>query len=172
MPLPRRYFVNGTDLLNSSTPVVGFGCLAGPYLLYGLAATSTWALLTISAWLSQSYYTELILPKTRPCISSEIKAILAVLTRLLGKTLAIASALWIIVLSGLQFSNVYDSCWCNSCAVTRGVESYVLIFASNQDVVDAALKAWVWGIIWSVITVLVTLLFVAVGKGRTGNITQ
>ena len=151
---------------------MGFGCFSGPYLLYGLAATSTWALLTISAWLSQSYYTGLVLQNARPCISREIKTILAVLTRLLGKTLAIASALWIIVLSGLQFSNVYDSCWCSSCAVTRGAESYVLIFASSQDVVDAALKAWVWGIIWSVITVLTTLLFVAVGKGRAGNITQ
>ena len=48
----------------------------------------------------------------------------------------------------------------------------MLIFASSQDVVDAALKAWVWGIVWSVITVLATLLFVAVGKGRAGNITQ
>lgn len=41
----------------------------------------------------------------------------------------------------------------------------MLVFASNQDVVDAALKAWAWGIVWSVITVLVTLLFVAIGKG-------
>ena len=47
-----------------------------------------------------------------------------------------------------------------------------MIFASSQDVVDAALKAWVWGIVWSVITVLATLLFVAVGKGRAGNISQ
>ena len=46
----------------------------------------------------------------------------------------------------------------------------MLTFASNQDVVDAALKAWVWGIVWSVITVLVTLLVVAVGKGGDGNI--
>lgn len=46
----------------------------------------------------------------------------------------------------------------------------MLIFASNQDVVDAALKAWAWGIVWRVITVLVALLVVAVGKGGDGNI--
>ncbi|OCL03560.1 hypothetical protein AOQ84DRAFT_266327, partial [Glonium stellatum] len=150
------------------TPIVGFGCLSGPYLLYGLAATSTWALLTISAQLSQSYYTELVLPKARPYIRSEVKAILAVLTRILGKLLAIASALWVVVLSTIQFSNIYDSCWCNSCAVTKGVGSYVLIFASNQDVVGAAMKAWVWGVAWSVITILATLVFVGVGKGSAG----
>src|SRR3954447_9487012 len=108
----------GLTIFAPSTPVVGLGCFSGSYLLYGLSATGTWLLLVLSSWLSQSQCCSASPP------TSHLN--LAVITRRLGKLLAIISALWVIVFSGLQFSNVFNSCWCNSCAVTRGtgVKSY------------------------------------------------
>lgn len=149
-----------------STPVVGLGCLSGSYLLYGISATATWALLVFSSWLSQSQ-----------CSSAHPRTFylyLAVLTRRLGKTLAVLSALWVIVFSSLQFSNIFNSCWCNSCAVTRGqgVKSYVILFAPNDVITNLAESAWVFGVLWSVITVFVALAFVGVGKGSLKRIGQ
>jgi hypothetical protein len=156
----------GLTIIAPSTPVVGLGCFSGSYLLYGLSATGTWFLLVLSSWLSQSQCLSARPPASYPN--------LAILTRWLGKLLAIMSALWVILLSGLQFSNVYDSCWCNSCTVTRGtgVKSYVIFFATYDTVAGIASTAWVWGVAWSFVTVLVTLAFVFVGKGSLKRIGQ
>jgi hypothetical protein len=126
----------------------------------------TWFLLVLSSWLSQSQ-----------CCSGRPPTSylnLAVLTRRLGKLLAIISALWVIAFSGLQFSNVFNSCWCNSCAVTRGtgVKSYVILFATNETIADLAESAWIFGVLWSAVTVFVALAFVGVGKGSLKRIGQ
>jgi hypothetical protein len=52
-----------------------------------------------------------------------------------GKSLAIVNALWIIATGMLQFTSVYDNCYCNSSVFWLGVDGgYDVIFPSASQV--------------------------------------
>jgi len=52
------------------------------------------------------------------------------------------------------------------------VKSYVILFATNETIADLAESAWIFGVLWSAVTVFVALAFVGVGKGSLKRIGQ
>lgn len=127
-----------------STPPVGLGCDSGAYLFYGTAATLTWSLLVTSAWLSHFWakQKESLGPR-RPAAFSA--ASLAVITRVAGNALGICNAFWVLVFSVLQFTNLYNNCWCASSAMQWGPKSWVLLFASPADIFAFSQTYWAAG---------------------------
>lgn len=127
------------------TPVQGLGCMSGSYDLYGLAATIVWILLLSSAWMSQYYASYLSSRHDTPQTSlGRTLRILIPPTRHSGKILATINFIWLLALSFLEFTNVFDNCWCASCALGLRDKVWVILWASKDDMVAAARPGLDW----------------------------
>ncbi|KAL8789469.1 MAG: hypothetical protein Q9195_006794 [Heterodermia aff. obscurata] len=147
------------------TPAVGLGCQSGSYLIYGLASTVAWLTLTCSACLSHLYSLRLESPDPRHQPSTLLAA-LAVLTRLLGKLLASANAIFVIATSIIQFTGLFDNCWCDACIPSRGkAAGWVVLFASDDQLFRAAKGAWVGGVFMGIVVGGVVSLWVFIARG-------
>jgi hypothetical protein len=135
-------------------------------LLYGLKATFVWFLLSLSAWLSHLRAIMQNPPRSqRPpttCFSIER---LAVLTRLLENMLAILNGTWVVILSFLQFTNVYNNCWCSASAFQWGTNSWVLLFATLSELFVVVSQAWAAGTFLGLFCALVCGGFFVFAKG-------
>ena len=129
-----------------STPVVGLGCQSGSYLLYGLAATQIWLILLLAAYLSHRH--SLLMERSPPYnraqrYRSNLLAAVVICTRLVGKALAIANALFLVATSVLQFTGLYDTCWCNACIPSLGrLKGWVILFATDSEISAASSTSW------------------------------
>ena len=115
------------------TPTVGLGCRSLSYLLYAGASTLVWMLLVTSSILTHYFYSQhqhLSRPQTRflRCIR-----VLAILLRRVGKVLAICNVAVIIAACTLQFSNLYDECYCNSSVVGLRNHAYDVIIVAGSE---------------------------------------
>ena len=45
------------------------------------------------------------------------------------------------------------------------MKPYVILFASSETIANLAKRAWIYGVLWSVFTVILALAFVGIGKG-------
>jgi hypothetical protein len=101
-----------------------------------------WFLQVLSAALSHKWAKrrELRPQDTRPSTCFSIGAF-AVYTRLAGNALAFLNAGFLATFSILQFTNLYDNCWCSASAFQQGINSYVLIYAIPGQIF-AASKTW------------------------------
>ena len=158
------------SLTPSRTPVVGLGCQSGSYLIYGLASTVSWLVLVLSAYLSHRWS---LLQETaqrrgntfRPS-PNILLAGLAVTTRLLGKSLAAANAAFVVVNSVIQFTGLYDNCWCDACIPSLGKKAgWVILFASDAQITAVTKSAWVGGVFMGILTALVASAWVFVARG-------
>jgi len=150
-------------LIAYETPTVGIGCDSGSYLLYGIVATIVWILLTTSAYLSHlcALGEEREHPQTRPIVAS-----IAVITRLSGKSLAFLNACGIIVTSMLQFTNLYNNCWCSGAVLGRGVKAaLVILFATDAQIASASTAFWIAGVFLSLAVAFIGMFFFWVSKG-------
>jgi hypothetical protein len=126
------------------TPTVGLGCRSTAYLIYAAVSTLVWMMLVASSVLTHSLSTR------RPRIhyhsaSADFRGavrLLSITLRRLGKLLAACNATWIITVCFMQFGNLFDTCYCNSCVTSLGNRAYnvVLITASNVKV------PWIGGV--------------------------
>lgn len=133
------------------TPTKGLDCLSGSLLLYGCAATVVWMLCVLSSALARSYTT------SSHGLSRKVAGWLAIITRLLAKTLAVVNAFYIILLSLLQFSNVYDSCYCRSSFPGFGNNKAYIKLKYSEDDNRLVNLYWIGGMI---MVSLVSLLFI------------
>lgn len=122
------------------TPTQGLSCHSGSHLLYGSLATFIWLLAVFSSASAHSYETSLS-DGHRTCAGS-----IAIATRYLAKILAGINAAWILLLSLFQFSNMYDSCYCNSSALGLGHKAYVLLEFTNDEQTATKLY-WIGGML-------------------------
>ena len=91
---------------------------------------------------------------------------LAVILRCLGKCIAILNACWIVITSTLQFTKLFDNCWCGSVVPQLGASyGWIVVFASEAQVTAASYKAWCGGLVISLICVFLFTVFVLVGWG-------
>jgi hypothetical protein len=142
---------------------VGIGCDSGSYLLYGIIATVVWTLLTFSAYLSHlcAIEEERKNPRTRPIIAA-----IAVITRLIGKSLAFLNACGIVVTSMLQFTNLYDNCWCSGSVLGLGAKAaWVILFATPGQIASASTAFWISGVFLSLTVAFISVFFFWVSKG-------
>lgn len=167
------------------TPTVGLGCRSGGYMIYGLASTTILFLMISSMILSNSamkkYQTRY---KEWANLDEESKAksprakmfdglpyswrcILAVSTRALGKTFAVANMLWLIISSIFEYVGVYNTCWCKSCVAGFGSRGWAVLFKTDEDFQRVAQGPWVGGICMSTIVCIILTIFFGVGARRS-----
>lgn len=140
--------------------MVGLGCESGGYLLFGVVATLAWLALILSAYLTHRWSSFRERGKLR---SGSIISPIAVGTRPIGKSLAVINAGWVISAPLLQFTNAYDTIWCDSCALDlMGKPGWVLLFASEAQIAAASNQAWISGVLISVIVTAVATIWILI----------
>ncbi|MCJ1404405.1 hypothetical protein MMC11_007630 [Xylographa trunciseda] len=174
-----------------NTPVIGLGCESGAYLLYGIMATLSWALLVLSAYLSHQYNLRIeptdsqqaptkeeasdvelhsLLSRQTTAVSSSdlgpspglpapslptaLVLPLIPLTRCLGLLLGALNAIWLLLISILQFTNVYNNCWCEASVLGLGSKAWVILWATDDQIVAAAWNSWIFAVVMSSVAVM------------------
>ncbi|KAJ8119261.1 hypothetical protein ONZ43_g3754 [Nemania bipapillata] len=160
------------------TEVTGLGCRSGGYLLYGAVATAAFFCLFISSIFShaamlrhQELQVDRIHTLQRGTIASpgsgrafgrgsthgrklalghSALRFCAVFTRMLGRTLALGNALWIILSTIWELAGFYDNCWCDSTYISKRAAGWVLLFVEKDDMAHAAATSWAGGVLLSI----------------------
>jgi hypothetical protein len=125
-------------------------------------ATTAWACLAGSAYLSHKYSVRAAASdgSLSSMDGTTSLAILIVVTRFTGKALACINAFWLLAISLLQFTNMYNSCWCSACVLQYGtVEGWVILWATDVQISNVALNSWIAGVIISCLALLFAGLF-------------
>jgi len=156
----------GTGLLIAyDTPTVGLGCDSSAYLIYGVDATVAWILLTSSAYLSHFYCKRSEHLSPHPP-NSLLLVPAAVIFRVSGKTIASINACFVLITSILQFTNLYNNCWCSAAVVSLGAKNgWVILFATDAQIAAASETPWIAGVFVSIIIGAVTLGFILGSRG-------
>ena len=142
--------------------MIGLGCQSGSYLIYGLCSTVSWLLLTASAYLSHRYSLRLE-AHGRP---SPYLGPIAVPLRIVGKALAAANALFVVGDSVIQFTGLFDNCWCDACIPTLGkVRGWVILFASDEQIAAAGKASWVGGVSLGMVVVALVTIWIFIARG-------
>jgi hypothetical protein len=167
------------------TPTVGLGCRSGGYLIYGLAGNGVLFLMVLSMIFShfamkryQSHYNKWSEenPNGNPRGSEEemfkglrysLLCILAVVTRVLGKTLAVLSTIFLIASSLFEYLGVYSNCWCKSAFPQWGHSGWVVLFKTDQDFQRVAQGPWVGGVAMSTIACIIAWAVFAFAPQKT-----
>jgi len=105
-----------------SIPPFGFECSSAGYVAYGMIGLIIMLLSitsTVSARISEV--------SMGSAAAKGFTAFVAIALRRISFLLALANGTGLIVLSCLQFSNFFDSCYCNARVAGRGVDSYIII---------------------------------------------
>ena len=143
--------------------MVGLGCQSLSYLLYGLLFTTSWLLLLISAYLSHRWSLHVGHSRLGP---ASVLAPMAVLTRKASELLALINCVFVVVISGLQMTNILDNCWCDACIPGLGkVAGWVALFVSDQEIAAAAKAAWIGGVSLGIICAITVTAGLLITKG-------
>ncbi|KAF2202003.1 hypothetical protein GQ43DRAFT_13404 [Delitschia confertaspora ATCC 74209] len=174
-------------LIAYNTPTKGIGCISASYLVYGGLATLVWVLLTMSMIFSHAvmlrYQKEhRDAPSTdfrsRPTTSltqayerntsHSVLCAFAVVTRLVGKTIAVLNALWLLTTSLLDYTGVYDRCYCRGNETSLGMaKGWVVLFKSEDDLSQYATSSWAGGVAISIMFCVAIYFFFWLGSRRS-----
>ncbi|KAF9790972.1 hypothetical protein BJ322DRAFT_419122 [Thelephora terrestris] len=126
---------------------VGLGCRSLSFLLYGVVATAS-----MFFCLASSVLAHISRPLHGPVHQTSLRQMYldggAVLCGYLGKTLAFASGIGIMIICSFQSSGVYDNCYCASTTFDRGVHDVVLL-AINYTIGPGTIRAWIGGLVFA-----------------------
>jgi hypothetical protein len=148
--------VGGAIIIEWFTPTTGMGCRSLSYFIYGAVSTIIWMMLLISSILAHYSATDFDQKSLsteeqsstgekshpRKPLSARVSRVLSDCLRRMGKLLAIANAGWVITTCILQYSDVYDTCFCNSSMITRGAAAYITIIETPAQAILAK-HAWI-----------------------------
>jgi hypothetical protein len=172
------------------TPTKGVGCRTASYLVYGGLATLVWILLSISMMFSHAamvrYQREHrnapSMDFRRPSITSpalsprgpqgyerttahSILCGLAVATRVLGKTIAVGNTLWLLLAALMEYTGVYDRCYCRGNETSLGLNrGWVTLFKTEDDLTHIATSPWAGGVAMSILICVGSYLFFWLGS--------
>lgn len=174
------------------TPTKGIGCRSAGYLIYGGMGTLVWLLLVASMLFSHAallrYQREhRVAPSIdfrRPSVSSPIETQapesyersishsllcgLAVITRLLGKTIAIGNTMWLVLTALLEYTGVYDRCYCRGNQTGLGLsKGWLVLFKTENDLSNVATSPWAGGVAMSMLVCVLSYLFFWLGSRRS-----
>lgn len=117
------------------TPKTGLGCRSGAYLIYAIASTIIWGMMVTSSVIT--YYAvdrdSLMYNPNTARTSQRIACSCAVILNRVAKVLAAFNSIWIIAACVFQFTNVFNTCWCNSSQYGFREESFVPIILGRDD---------------------------------------
>ncbi|KIL62888.1 hypothetical protein M378DRAFT_107865 [Amanita muscaria Koide BX008] len=138
---------------NYLTPTIGLGCWSGSYLLYATLATFVWFLAFVSSIFAYIYSTS----KASRSSLMRLFGALAIILRMAAKIIAGLNAAWVFVFTILQFTNTYNTCYCNSSVLGLGTKAYaILSFSSAQ--MTTVISYWTEGMLMALGT---AFLFIA-----------
>lgn len=130
--------VGGAFIVEWFTPTVGLGCRSLSYLLYGVVSTIIWMMLLMSSILAHYYAAY----SYRASLSERVALACSHSLRRMGKLLAIANSVWVVLMCILQYSGFYHTCWCSSNMIHRGnTAAYITIIETTAQ---AALAKAAW----------------------------
>lgn len=66
----------------------------------------------------------------------------AVITRILGKVIAIVNALWLISFSIFEYVGLYENCWCTANTISAHGNGWALIFKKGLDLAPYVSESW------------------------------
>jgi hypothetical protein len=121
--------------------VIGLGCLSGSYLLYGMLSTFT-------------YTAEVLLSRFR-------------WVRLMGDAVAVLNTAFVLVISVVQFSELFSTFYCQCSAIGQGTSSnaFIVILATPTQIFTVAWKSWAAGTLLAVVGAFLCGTFFVVAKG-------
>ncbi|KAF9233609.1 hypothetical protein BU15DRAFT_53671 [Melanogaster broomeanus] len=121
------------------TPTTTLGCRSLAYLIYGAVATVAWFLFVLSSLLA--YYAR---PEFGSRRYKQPALFISHFLRWVGVSLAAVNAVGIVTVSVFQYANVFDRCYCNSNALTKGWNAVEIIIPLPADISEA-FSGWVGG---------------------------
>ncbi|KAG1845520.1 hypothetical protein DFJ58DRAFT_893770 [Suillus subalutaceus] len=141
--------VGGAIIIEWFTPTTGMGCRSLSYFIYGAVSTIIWMMLLISsilahysaAYSNRKPSSARESPPRQEPLSARVSLALWHCLRRMGKLLAITNSGWVITTCILQYSDIYDTCFCNSSMLSRGAAAYITIFETSAQ---AALAKSAW----------------------------
>lgn len=71
----------------------------------------------------------------------------AVITRILGKTIAAVNALWLVSFSLFEYVGLYKNCWCYANTVSAHDKGWVLMFKKGSELAPFAVGSWVGSVV-------------------------
>lgn len=89
----------------------------------------------------------------------------AVYTRLIANALAILNAGWLVTLSVLTFTNLYNNCWCASAAFECGTKTWIPTLMTPGMISAVSHGYWVSGTFLAISCTAITLFFFMIAKG-------
>ena len=129
LALGLQWFTTGAAIhVHLKTPPKGIGCRAMSFVVYGAAATVAFWILLFSSVLSHLARRQSIRGR-RSCPEGFVGCI-AMFTRWLGKSIAILNGFGLLGSSVMQFSGIYDNCFCSS-TVFGGYPNGVVRFVED-----------------------------------------
>ena len=131
-------------IIHLNTPPKGIGCRATTFTAYGAAATVAFLLLLLSSVLAHLARRQCVDEKRSG--SKTFIGYIAMLTRWLGKFIAIMNGFGILISCMMQFAGVYDNCFCSS-TIFGGNPNGVVWFVEEDIRGSAVYKYWIGGII-------------------------
>ena len=131
-------------LIHLNTPPKGIGCRATTFTTYGAAATFAFFLLLLSSLLAHLARRQNV--REMRSRSKTIIGYIAMLTRWLGKLVAVMNGLGILISCIMQFAGVYDNCFCSS--TIFGGNPNGLVWFIEEDIRGSDVyRYWIGGII-------------------------
>ena len=142
------------------TPTTGLGCRSGSYIIYGSISIVVWLALLLSSYLA--HYAKVrhgpdILRGSRFNSPNLAKGLATFLRRLSIMT-ATCNAIFIILACVFQFSNFYNTCYCNASVLGRGSRNAYVIITPRSDY-DFLQASWIGGIALAGMCVFLFLVF-------------
>ena len=125
-------------LIHLNTPPKGAGCRAMTFIIYGGAATAAFLILLFSSMLSHLARRQSV--RERRSWLKTFVGYIAMLTRWLGKFIAIANGFGILLTCTMQFAGTYDSCCCSSNTFGGGPNG--IVWFIEGDVRGSKVYAW------------------------------
>ncbi|KAF2009711.1 hypothetical protein BU24DRAFT_380325 [Aaosphaeria arxii CBS 175.79] len=145
------------------TPTRGIGCRTASYLVYGGLGTLVWILLAASMFFSHA-----AMGYERSSYHSFLCGC-AVVSRVIGKTLAIGNALWLVLTALLEYTGVYDRCYCRGNQTSLGMDGgWVALFKTQDELAHIATSPWAGAVAMSILICFGSYLFFWLGS-RTSS---
>jgi len=142
-------------LIAYQTPTVGIGCRAFVFMIYNVFSFVSCMLIIGASYLSdkRSWETRKQEPESARWLN-----IGEVTLRICGKSLASLNAAIILLSCLLQFSGVYNNCYCGSNRISLA-DNAVILFLSAQAEADIARTSWIVGFLMAAVACLVTIVY-------------
>ena len=137
--------VGAAVLINYVVPPAGMGCRALSFLLYCVAGTTSFFLFLASSVLghmSRPHHGQRYEPDRLWLRDCQIAG--AIVCRWLGKSVAILSAVGILVVCSFQITGAFDNCFCSSTTFDNGRDS--VTFQTLNNVIEPYIsRVWIGG---------------------------